>query len=506
MPRSAAVITEVHGHLEEHLLRADGQEDLCFAVWHPSRGRERLSALIKKVVLPKDGERHVHGTASFESAYFLRAAEVARAEGGGLAFLHSHPDGHSWQGMSKPDVETESAHAPRAMAITGLPLVGLTMAGDGALSGRFWERTEKRAYRRFDCENVRVVGGQLQASWNPHLRPAPATTEAQLRTVSAWGEIVQADLARLKVGVIGAGSVGAMVGEALARSGVERILLLDFDTVEVRNLDRLIHTTMLDALLHRAKVGTLARALERSASAAEPQIEALELSVVEESGFRAALDCDVLFSCVDRPWPRAVLNYIALAHLIPVVDAGIHIKRKSGGGLRMASWRAHVAAPGRRCLECLGQFNSGFVTVEKDGSLDDPSYIAALPTDHPLAARQNVFAFSQAAAAQAMEQYLRMVVSPGGLADVGAQRHQFKLGTTDLDGRGCEDTCIYSQVVGSGESTFEQFKPTGHHQAAENARLERAVNQRRVRVRLLDLCDRGLRAIDRRVQTRAGTE
>jgi threonine dehydrogenase-like Zn-dependent dehydrogenase/proteasome lid subunit RPN8/RPN11 len=500
MPRSAAVTTEVHGHLEEHLLRTDGQEDLCFAVWHPSRGRERLSALVKKVVLPKDGERHVHGTASFESAYFLRAAEVARAEGGGLAFLHSHPDGLSWQGMSEPDIETESAHAPRAMAITGLPLVGLTMAGDGALSGRFWERTEKRAYRRFECENIRVVGGQLQASWNPHLRPVPATTEAQLRTVSAWGELVQADLARLKVGVIGAGSVGAMVGEALTRSGVERIFLLDFDTVEVRNLDRLIHATMLDALLHRTKVHTLGRALERSASAAAPQIETLELSVVEESGFRAALDCDVLFSCVDRPWPRAALNYIALAHLIPVVDAGIHIKRKSDGGLRMASWRAHVAAPGRRCLECLGQFTSGFVTVEKDGSLDDPSYIAALPTDHPLAARQNVFAFSQAAAAQAMEQYLRMVVSPGGLADVGAQRHQFKLGTTDLDGRNCEGTCIYPEVVATGESTFEKFRPTGRHKAAEDTRLERAMNQRRIRVRLLDLWDRGLRAIDRRVQ------
>jgi hypothetical protein len=27
-----------------------------------------------------------------------------------------------------------------------------------------------------------------------------------------------------------------------------------------------------------------------------------------------------------------------------------------------------------------------------------------------------------------MEQYLRLVVCPGGLADVGAQRHQFKLG------------------------------------------------------------------------------
>jgi len=170
----------------------------------------------------------------------------------------------------------------------------------------------------------------------------------------------------------------------------------------------------------------------------------------------------------------------------------------------MASWRAHVAAPGRRCLECLGQFNSGFVRVEKDGSLDDPSYIAALPTDHPLAARQNVFSFSQAAAAQALEQYLRMVVAPGGLADAGAQRHQFKLGTTDIDGRGCENTCIYPDVVATGESTFEQFRPTASHQAAEDTRLKRAANQRRIRVRLLDLCDRGLGLIYRYIEARAG--
>ena len=240
------------------------------------------------------------------------------------------------------------------------------------------------------------------------------------------------------------------------------------------------------------------------ASAAEPQIEALELSVVEEAGFRAALDCDVLFSCVDRPWPRATLNYIALAHSIPVVDAGIHIRRKADGRLRMASWRAHVAAPGRRCLERRGQFNSGHVPVEKDGSLDDPSYIAALPGDHPLASRQNVFAFSQAAAAQAMEQYLRMVIAPGDLADIGAQRHQFKLGTTDLDVRGCDETCIYRAVVATGEATFEQFRPTAPHRAAENARLDRAKNQKRIRVRLVSLCDRSLRKIRRYLEATAG--
>lgn len=489
MRRSAAISTTAAAALTDHLLRSDGQEDLCFAVYHPSTGRSRTSGLLSEVILPQDGERHVHRTASFETDYFLRAAKVASRAGGGLAFLHSHPGGRGWQGMSGLDRKTERRFAPRAQALTGLPLLGLTMASDRSLSARFWERAGRQDYRRVDCESTRVVGGRLEVSWNEEFVPAPMAAESQIRTVTAWGPEIQADLARMRIGVIGAGSVGALVAEALTRTGVRQISVMDFDSVEMLNLDRLLNATELDARLVRSKVEVLRRGLLDAATARDPEIDALEVSVVEEEGLAAALDCDLLFSCVDRPWPRAVLNYIAFAHLVPVVDMGVGIRRNRTGQMRSARWRAQFAAPGRRCLECSGQFDSAQVPLERDGSLDDPTYIERLPDEHPLRARQNVFAFSVGAASLGLEQALRAIVAPGGYVDAGAQRHEFKPGTTTLELDGCLSSCPYSGSVATGDSSRTQFDPTGNHEAAAAARERRARASQVPRIRLLRAAD-----------------
>jgi hypothetical protein len=277
------------------------------------------------------------------------------------------------------------------------------------------------------------------------------------------------------VGVVGAGSVGCIVAETLARTGIERIVLLDYDGVEECNLDRLLHAGKDD--IGCSKVEVLARALRRSATADEFEAEPLEWSVVEEPGFRAALDCDVLFSCVDRPWPRSVLNLIAYAYLIPVIDGGIQVEVHSDGALRQAGWRAHVAAPGRRCLECLGQYDPGQVSVERDGYLDQPSYVRGLRDTHPSKANQNVFAFSLSAAALEVLQLLTMVVAPVGVSNPGAQHYHFVPGILDNpDYRACEDSCLYPGFIARGERCG--ITATAAHGAAASARAGRVARNR----------------------------
>lgn len=444
-----------------HLLRDDQQEDLCFALWRPSTGRTRTSALIERLILPAAGERLVHGNASFNPSYLERALAEAAAAGAGLALLHSHPFGTGPQGMSPDDVVAERSNAGAVLGATKRPFVGLTLAGDGAWSARFWPRTGPRTYERAWCATVRIVGDRLRVAYLDALAPRPKATGMQLRTESAWGADCQADLVRLRVGVIGAGSVGGFIAEALARTGFEDVMVLDFDVVEEHNLDRLVYATPAD--IGRAKVNVLAERLALIATASSFRVEAINAAVFEEEGYRAALDCDVLVACVDRPWGRHVMNVQAYAHLIPVIDGGIYVRTNRFGKLTAADWRAHTATVSRPCLQCLGQYDPGLVQTEREGRLDDPKYIEGLPDGHALKVRENVFAFSMSCASQQMLQLLALTLAPLGQSNPGAQRYHF-VGNfmAEPTFASCHHECFLPSLVARGDGAMPSIPGRRH--------------------------------------------
>jgi len=482
MTYSVAIPEQLNEDLCKHLVRKDGQEDLCFALWNPSYGKVRTTALIQKVLVPRNGERLVHGNASFLSPYFERAIEEALRENCGIVFLHSHP-GPGWQDMSNDDIAAELGLAPKVFAATELPLVGLTLGSDGTWSARFWEKQSPTTYVRRWCESVRSVGLQLRTSFADILIPPRPEIEEQIRTVSAWGYRKQAELSRLRIGVVGAGSVGSMVAEALARTGIAKITLIDFDIVKRHNLDRTLHSTRWDAYLGRPKVRTLGRALKKSGTDRNFQVLEVMKSVAEPEGFKAALDCDVLFSCVDRPLGRSVLNFISFAHLIPVIDGGIRIEVDASQQMKAADWKIQISSPGRRCLECIGQYTPAMASLEREGFLDDPSYIQGLSKDDPLLRNENVFAFSANVASFEMLQMLQMVIAPQGISDPGEQMYHFVPAIFDAPIFDvCKSNCPYLKLMAKGDRSG--ITVTSRIEIAEKAR--NALQKRPLHKRAID--------------------
>lgn len=461
--------SELNRTLGSHLLQLGGQEDLSFALWYPSQGASRITALLQEVILPNHGDRQVHGNVSFNACYFERVLDIAASRGAGVAFLHSHL-GPGWQGMSADDIIAERRMAGSVESLTNLPLVGLTLGTDGTWSARFWLHERERGYALNWCESVRVAGARLTVSFNDPLIAPPKYREQFKRTRTVWGDKGHQHLTRLRIGIVGLGSVGMAVAELLARMGFERFALIDFDEAQPHNLDRLQGVDN-NHDVGRMKVDLAQDLILRSATSATVDIRRYAFSVVEADGYAGALDCDVVFSCVDRPRARQILNHIAYAHLIPVIDGGIAV-RLPDGRFKGAEWQAQTVAPGQPCLECLKAFESGDVDTERSGLLDDPEYMSGLSNDHRLKSNENVYPFSANLASMEVMQLIGLAAGVPQIDSFGAQRYHLVAGIMDSDtSRRCEPHCDISSLVGTGDTAFGL---TGKDFAAAAARVRQA--------------------------------
>ena len=481
---SVAMTSATEKELSSLLVREDGQEDICLATYRPSTGLTRDSALIAEVVPPKPGDRHVHGNATVTAEYILRAAAIAQRDDCGLILLHTHPRASEWQFMSAPDRDTESSYANLAREMTGLPLVGMTLAAKTQTwSARHWNIGVGRQVDCTHATNVRVVGERFAVSWNDVLRPQPQPSEMQLRTLSAWGEQCQTDLARRRVLVVGAGSVGLDVIVRLAASGLCHITVMDFDVVQPHNLDRLIGARPRDARLKRPKTYVAQREGLGAATAERPSIEVSDLSICEPEGLQLALDHDLVFSCVDRPWPRAVLNALAYSDLIPVIDGGIGIDTFKNGRMRNAIWRSHVIRPMRPCMSCNRQLDLGQVVPDQQGDLDDPRYIEG--SDHAdVPANQNVVPLSVSVSASLLAQYVSFSVAPAGLGDPGPLHYSLNTHCLEHLGHSTRQHCQVELAEGIGD---QRVVLTRRHEQAE--RIRDLVNSPDTKIRLLRWID-----------------
>ncbi len=456
---AVAMTGDVDATLRAHFDHVGRQEDLTFAYWRPSLGSRRCSMILGKLLLPAEHERILDGNVAFTSDYLSRA--LADLEPGwGLALIHSHLS-PGWQDMSLDDIAAERDRlAGAASGRSGLPLLGMTWGTDGTWSARVWGRSAPFRYDRIDVPCIRVAdSSRLSLSFHPDLRPEPPALPSQVATLSVWGSGTQSDIARARVCVIGLGSVGSIVAEGLSRVGFSDIVLIDHDHIEVRNLDRTLHATWNDAAEATPKVTVAARSLDESHTAAAQDVTALPITLLSRDGILAALDCDAIVCCVDRPWPRWTINALAYGHLIPAVDGGILARTTDDGRPLHIDWRIHTVGPGRACLVCLGALLRSDVGLDRDGLLDDPDYIAGLSrAERERYGRRNVFPFSLAVAAHEVLQLVGTIAGSARVAGIGPQHYQAYPGvmvasaTTE-----CEADCEFRALTGTAPDLGAQF-------------------------------------------------
>ena len=458
----AALTDAVDRHAQDHLLRhyrkGRQQEDLCLGLWYPSQGKSRLTAILAELILPADGEVHLHGNASFEGPYITRAIRAAKKRDAGLALLHSHPfDG--WQDLSPPDVTAERDEVAYPAHATGKPLLGMTLGTDGFWSARLWEKQEHQMIGTW-CRKVRVVArNHYRLYWKPKALKKLQRSHLKRRTIDTWGIGTQQNLENLRIGIVGVGSVGALIAETLARIGLSEITLIDPDVIATHNLDRLLYGTL--SRVGEFKVARAEAEICRHSTASDVQVRPVRWGVEHEQAYREALDCDLIVSCVDRPVPRDVLNHIAIAHLVPVIEGGIAVDtHPDTRDFVSARWRSHLVIPGRACIRCTGQYTSSDVLQELDGSLDDPSYISNLPPElRPR--KQNVFPFSLGSASMQANLMIRYLIGQEWWPALSRQEFRYITGRIYASLHECQPNCSFRDRIALGDHSSPSYlRPT----------------------------------------------
>ena len=180
-----------------------------------------------------------------------------------------------------------------------------------------------------------------------------------------------------------------------------------------------------------------------------------------------ALDCDLLFSCVDRPLAKDLLNHIAYAHCIPVIFGGIFIGNKSNSRLAQAVWTVSIIAPGTRCLRCDGQYSTSEVVMERDGSWDNPEYINARNDSTAVQRNQNVFPFSANLGSYMVMEMVRFIIAEDWWRGQNSKTiYDFIRGDLEKNATlKCLPHCSINERTGTGDKLVYPFIEQSSEQA-----------------------------------------
>lgn len=279
-------------------------------------------------------------------AFWARHAKRAKATGEALVIMHSHPGDAGIPDFSLADDHGEAQLIPKIRARAPVPVATVVLSPGGE-QARITGPADDR-----EQMTIRLIGRRHSTGAR---RPQPERFDRQLR---ALGEQGQATLARLAVGVAGAGGLGSHVIQQLIHLGIGHIMVADPDRVVPSNLSRLVGASRLDATLRRPKT-SVARRLSRRVGGPS-RITGLRKSVTDQEPARRLLDCDLIIGCTDNQWSRTVLNTLAYQYYVPVLDLGVELQAAGAMGGRI-TW----LTPGSACLWCLNILDPQQVRAEQ---------------------------------------------------------------------------------------------------------------------------------------------
>lgn len=221
-----------------------------------------------------------------------------------------------------------------------------------------------------DIDSYTILGRSIEIIYDNSI-PHTTTIDSekynrQLPVTKEKGAIV---LQNLNVGIVGLGGIGSPLAMMLAKIGVGKINLIDHDIVEKHNIPRIIGASEKDIGCH--KVHVVKRFLD---TFSDSEIEAIESKI--DHSFDRFHEFDILFGCLDKHTPRAILNNAAIKFAIPYIDAGCAIPLGKNGDVIQAVTSTMTVLPSQACLWCADVLDG--MKIQEESFSDEERQVFAI--------------------------------------------------------------------------------------------------------------------------------
>jgi proteasome lid subunit RPN8/RPN11 len=339
--------------LHRHLFPGDGLEAAALLLCTVTGQRRQKWLAREVVVVPHAACTRQRDSITWPGDYVEAAIDRAAMRGETVIAVHSHPGGlfAFSDADDASDVTLMSAlhHGADQPAGSAIIIPG------GAMQARFYDIDG--GARPFDL--VARAGSDIRCWWQDQ-----ATVKGPLPPPMAFTSGMRAWLQRLSVCVIGVSGTGSIVAEQLARLGVGEIILIDFDKLEERNLNRILNATLAD--IGAYKVEIFAGAIRRYHT--DCDVIAVPRSVATREAIMAASEADILVSSVDTAEGRLIADRLGAYFAMPLFDVGVAIPTEPApdGTRRIAEvyGRVDYVYPGGSSLMDRGVYDAPLLEAE----------------------------------------------------------------------------------------------------------------------------------------------
>jgi ThiF family len=249
-PVTLSITSSQHRILMSHLFPEDGCEAVAFALCGRCQGSKRHRLMVHRLFLVPYDNCSVRSPdrVTWPTDLLPPLLDDAEKHRWAVVKIHGH---RGYDRFSSIDDISDRTLFPSICSWVAdtQPHASVILLDSGRLYGRVV--SDNGEFTELACINV--VGDDLPF-WYSQFDQERAAPEFGKRIAQAFGAGTYQRLRKLRVAVIGCSGTGSPVIEQLARNCVGSLVLVDPAKMASKNLNRIVNSTMADAIAARRKV------------------------------------------------------------------------------------------------------------------------------------------------------------------------------------------------------------------------------------------------------------